>query len=310
MPSFTLEGYERLQRSPKAREFVRALLPKLTETVERALLAYARGSEEKIRQANEAYAALRGPNGFPFSIEPFIKKAGSKTPQKIAIHILTTCNSNLSPNTIRNYSSPSISDVPSENSHEKTTAYHRPTRSAQFYLGVPKYRAGEVLRLWYTGITCQKIAVRLGLDQNLVGRMIHSLCPHTNLRRGRPPYRDYPKDLNISPESVVLLFEKYTASEIAEQLGTTQRIILKILHLKLPNGAMKKHGRRSRINYADYHGLDSEDIVRKIHQGASLQRVAESVGKSVETVRTIHHAVCKEACPQKRARKRVKNVEV
>jgi hypothetical protein len=97
MPSsYTLEAYESLQRSPKTREIVRALLPKLIDTIERALLAYARGSEDEKRVANEAYAALRGPNGFPFSIEPFIKTAGSKTPRQIAIKILTTCNHNVS----------------------------------------------------------------------------------------------------------------------------------------------------------------------------------------------------------------------
>lgn len=302
MPRFTLEDYEELNRSSRTREVVRALLPELTAIVEFAILADARGSDEDKRNINKLYNALRGPGGIPISIATFVPEAKSNTPREIAISMLYKCNPNISPSTIRNYASTSLIDTLAPKMHDRSASYHRPTRSAEFYLGGPKYRTEEVLNSWYSGMTCEKIAARLGFDKNLVGRMIHSLCPHTSLRRGRQPHTDYLNYPGVCADEVVLQFERHTSSEIAERLLTTRSIVLKILHRKRPGISMKKHGRRPRTNYACYSGLDVGDIVCQIHHGSSLGQVAASVGKSVETIRTIHHAVCKGECPRKRKR--------
>jgi DNA-binding CsgD family transcriptional regulator len=309
MCHFTLQQFERLPRGPEVRKYVRVLMPELIAIVRRAILAHMRGSEKEVREVSEAYATLRGKDGFPVSIAQYITKANNRTPRQIAIAVLHACRPTLSPRAIETYSTSSKGEeIDIDNPHNPPTVYKGQYMPAELYLSEAKYQAAEVLRLWYTGVPGNQIGVRLGLGKNLVGRMIHALCPHTCLRRGRKPF-DYPK---VSADEVVRLFdEDNTSAEIADELGTTRRIALKLFHRKRPNVSMKKHGRKARKDYyRKYPGIDTNEVVQRIHEGSTLRDEATRIGKSVETVRAIHFAMCTGACSRKHNRKRAEKVVV
>jgi hypothetical protein len=312
----TLQDLELLpSRDPRIRVWMGPLGRVLRLVIERGIRATARGNPDEIAAFQDTYRAIRGEKGNPSDITEYV--ARPEAVGDIVVDILSDCRPELSRKTISCYVSSScervegreesgyVATLPrTEGSPGYTISTHsqadrdRPClgrkwadKAPYYYLNNPKYRALEVLQGWYSGRSYKSLAAELHLGKGTIARMIHALCPHTCLWRGRmrKNYLLYP---DVDADAVErLFFEDKTSDEVAAILKSSKAVVLKIFHAKRPNVSMKKHGRKARLDKRHHPKAEGVEVIRMKDDGKSFRAIAERFGVSVETVRTIYYAM-------------------